>query len=64
MAIIVSDVPTMKYYCSLYKHIDNYIYNERVLLHSESLATYHLLKANVQLHKFPYDYELHANRRT
>ena len=63
MAILIGDFEVMKIYCNLYKYIDEYINIHQVVLHSETLATYHLKKNDIIFEKINYQYELHADRR-
>ena len=63
MAMLFSDCETMRKYCSLFPLISQYIYFEFIMLHSETLATYHVMKQEIKQVKIDYNYELHANRR-
>lgn len=63
MAILIGDIDTMHKYCSLYLNIDNYIYNDKMILHPETLATYHIDCCGLDHKTFSYDYVLHKDRR-
>lgn len=62
MAIVICDIETMRNYCSVHLHIDEYIYEKNVYLHPETLITYHLCVSKTQFFTFDYDYKLDDNR--
>jgi hypothetical protein len=62
MAILLGDMKTLKYYCSLYELIDQYIYDEKICFHPEILATHHLKTQKISCHQFSFSYNLHNDR--
>lgn len=49
-----SNYHTMKSYCSLFDHIEQYM-NEGIIFHPESILRYHCIKQNLKINRFPYN---------
>jgi hypothetical protein len=63
MEILVGDLDTMMTYCSLYRGIEYYIYEQNICFHPETIATCHVQFNGLKLAEFSYDYELDKRRR-
>lgn len=63
MEIVIGDNETMKLYCDLYDSIDQYIANENVCLHPETLVSYHINKKGIMRNIFNYVYSLDPRRK-
>jgi hypothetical protein len=62
-AIVIGDYDTMQFYFKLYEYIDEYLFKDQYVLHSESLITYHMRKNNYLFKPFNFPYELNPIRR-
>ena len=62
--IAYGDTEVMKVYSSLYRYLEEYLVNEHVIFHPESLLYYHLQKNNMldRIKRFPFHFCLNENR--
>jgi hypothetical protein len=60
--IAFGSVSTMIIYGTVYVHIPTYIYSKKAFLSSEYLLNFHINENNVNIFRFPYEYELHNSR--
>jgi hypothetical protein len=60
--IALGDYESMKIYCDLYNHLENYVVNDHCAFHPETLLHFHLKKQNISIKTFDFDYELSRNR--
>lgn len=60
--IAFGSVLAMTIYCGIYHHIPKYVYKEQAIFNPEFLLMFHINLHNLNIMRFPYNYNLHPSR--
>ena len=60
--VAVGDYESMRKYCDLYNHLEDYVKELKIPFHPETLLLFHLQKSGLTIKTFEFNYELDGNR--
>ena len=60
--ICITNQKTIEIYLNIYNYIDKYLNEDNILFHPETLLHYHLIKNNININFFEYNYNLNSKR--